>query len=152
MPLGAEMAQEDGDDERPAGESQLHRLRYAGEMERNRSEDDSKRDPEENGDKVGMGQILRLVADHFSNLVKLGGYSDHLDAVTHLQFEVGACYQLDTGAHHPRDSHTIYRPQAKVLETLAGERGFSDGHPAGHKRFIHLDPVFLVHRDLFAED
>ena len=146
------MAQENGDDERAAGQAQLDGLRAARETDRQGTEDDADHDAQEDGDEVrlvqGAAGIAHLLRHAFN--VLLGAHADQ--GVAHLEEEVRAGNELDAGADDTRHAHFIDAAEMQVLQFLTGQGRLGDREAAGYQMTVHTDPVVHMHRYFLAEE
>ena len=146
------MAQQDGDDERSARQAQLDGLGNAGETDRQRAENDTHHDAQEDGDEVRFVQGAAGVAHFLGKAVDmlLRTYADQ--AIAHLDVQIRARDQLDPGADDTGDTHLIDTPEMQVFQFLARQGGFGDRHAAGHQVMVLFHPVGNMHGHFLAKE
>ena len=99
----ADAAEDERDDERPAGQAELDRLRQAGERDGQRAERDAERDADEERDEVRFVEFLERVADGGGGFVEIGGRADDLHLVAELQAQAGHGGHFEVGARDAGD-------------------------------------------------
>ena len=78
-----------------------------GEMYGDAAEYHSQGDACKDGHQIGVGESFGFVSDHFGNGVDsfFGAY--YLDAVAHLQDQIGTCHQFKSGTQHTGNGYTV---------------------------------------------
>ena len=121
----AEAADEDGNDERTTGQTELDGRGNAGQGNGQRTEDNADKDADEDGGEVGMVEALHRVAHHVGHAVDgiLGTDDDNLVAHLHAEVAVGIeVHAVATDASHVDAVHRTEMQRAELLAVHAGLR------------------------------
>ena len=122
-PAGTEGAQDDGDDQRTAGQAEFDRLRDAREMDGDGTEDHAQGDAEEDEYKIGAAERVGIVADDLLYTADAFRRTQDLDDVSGLEDDARTCHELDAGTQDTGDLDTEFRSEIKVSQRLAVDIG-----------------------------
>ena len=147
------MPEQDGHDQRTPCQAQPERLRHRREAERDQPERHAQRDAEEDRHQIGLVQRLRLVAHELRQPGDAFFRAHDLEAVAHLQDQVGVSLQVHAGAQDPGHGDAVLAPDVQFAQALARDGGVRDGEApgdqlrAGGAPFVHVDRAVLAEED-----
>ena len=122
-------ADEDGNHQRSAGETELDRHRHARNRDGNGAEGDAEGDAEEEFGDVRDLQVALGVTEGGNGGFDMRGITDDGDGVTELQAGVAVRDKFDTGTHDAADVHAV-----ALMDVERGELFVADGV------LCHVDP------------
>ena len=144
-------ADEDGYDERTAGEAEFHRHGDTGDGDGNLSDDDTDEDTEEDRAHVGVIEVFHLCTHHilevFDALLRTG----HQNAVADLQTEVACGEKFHAVAGDAGHIHAVERRNVELGEGLTVDFG-TRHHEAAADVLLALDFFLVTHFNEFTEE
>ena len=151
--MRAEAADKYGHDERAAGKSQLNGLGHI--HQRERSEQHTQSDTEEDGDKMRLAQLLERIAQHVRHLLdgSLITYDHHL--VANLQLHALIRHKVDACTCHTRNVDSIARAQTQIGEGLAIDLSLGDKDTTRYKLRLQVGactPLLLADLDSLTKE
>ena len=123
-------AEDERDDERPAGQAEPDRLRQTGKGDRHRAERDTENDANEERDEMRFVELLERVAEGGRGFVEILLRADDLDLVAELQAQAGHGGHLHVGAGDARDGHAEAVVEVEFADGLAEHVAIGDDDAA----------------------
>ena len=150
--LGAKVTQQDGHDERTARQTELQRLRHGGEADGQRTHQHTQGDAKENRNQVRFLQGFGLIAHALRKMADALFRTHDLDAVAHLEDQVGIGLQLNTASQDTRNRHTVFLADVQMAQAMAGNGRFGNGEALRNQFGARFLPLFHVHGQFRTED
>ena len=146
------MTQQDGHDERTARQTELQRLRHGGEADGQRTHQHTQGDAKENRNQVRFLQGFGLIAHALRKMADALFRTHDLDAVAHLEDQVGIGLQLNTASQDTRNRHTVFLADVQMAQAMAGNGRFGNGEALRNQFGARFLPLFHVHGQFRTED
>lgn len=144
-------ADEDGDDERSAGQAEFDGHGDAGNGDGNLPHDDTDEDAEEDGAHVGVVEVFDLCADHIFEALDVFLRAGDQNAVADLQTEVACGEEVHAVAGDTGDVDVVERGDVELREAFAVDFGSRHDKAAADVLFA-FDFLLVSHFDELTEE